>query len=133
MSDVLIFQTYIVQPRLVFSWSKTFSHLYSCLSKFIKFLSGSICIIDGSQPNRIHWIIHLVFSLVFFMKYRISELEKKKKEWNLYLSLIFYRVNQAMTVLVTIDYDRSPIGRYCQGSFPLQTYTMKFDDRNVQQ
>ena len=48
----------------------------------------------------------MVFSLVFFMKYRISELEKKKKEWNLYLSLIFYRVNQAMTVLVTIDYDR---------------------------
>ena len=107
MSDILIFQTYIVLPRLVFSWSKTFSHLYSCLSKFIKFLSGSICIIDGSQPNRIHSESSIWYSVwYFFMKYRISELEMKKKEWNLYLSLIFYRVNQAMTVLVTIDYDR---------------------------
>ena len=58
--------------------------------------------------NRTEYTLNNPFGIQFGIFHEIPNLwiGNKKKEWNLYLSLIFYRVNQEMTVLVTIDYDR---------------------------
>ena len=58
--------------------------------------------------NRTEYTLNNPFGIQFGIFHEIPNLwiGKEKKEWNLYLSLIFYGVKQAMTVLVTIDYDR---------------------------
>ena len=58
--------------------------------------------------NRTEYTLNNPFGIQFGIFHEIPNLwiGNEKKEWNLYLSLIFYRVNQEMTVLVTIDYDR---------------------------